>query len=261
MIKKVEHQKIVDIAISAGNAIMEIYNSNDFNVEMKSDNSPLTEADKVSHYVIRRELLSLYPHIPILSEEGNSISYDIRKNWKQFWLIDPLDGTKEFIKKNGEFTVNIALIENNEPVLGVIYAPSFNENSDYSEDFAGTLYFGSKEMGSFKRMPGGNIVKLPCVRNAKVITAVRSRSHAATEEERILKLYDVSKTILIGSSLKFCIVAEGKAQIYYRFGPTSEWDVAAGYAIAKYAGANIEGLTFNKVNLINDTFLVINTRS
>ncbi|MGB5895978.1 MAG: 3'(2'),5'-bisphosphate nucleotidase CysQ, partial [Ignavibacteriaceae bacterium] len=122
----IEIQKIIDIAIEAGTPIIEIYNSDDFNVEIKSDNSPLTRADLAAHNLIKEKLLSLYPSIPILSEEGKDISYEERKNWDCYWLVDPLDGTKEFIKKNGEFTVNIAFIENNEPTLGIIYAPAYN---------------------------------------------------------------------------------------------------------------------------------------
>ena len=255
----VDLEKIVDIALEAGNAIMEIYNSDNFYVEIKSDNSPLTRADKTSHEIIKEKLLSFYPDIPVLSEEGKEIPYDERKNWKLFWLVDPLDGTKEFIKENGEFTVNIALIENNEPIMGIIYAPAFNESTNNSMVFSGTLYYGEKETGSFKSI-GGEITKLPCYDNDESIKAVRSRSHASTEEEKIFMQHNISETISIGSSLKFCMVAEGRAQIYYRFGPTNEWDVAAGYAIAKYAGANVEGLSFNKQNLINSSFIVTNKR-
>lgn len=254
----IEIQRIVEISIEAGKAIMEIYSSDDFNVEMKSDNSPLTKADKLSHKLIKEKLLELYPDIPVLSEEGIEILYDERKKWNLFWLVDPLDGTKEFIKKNGEFTVNIALIENNEPVLGVIYAPAFNVNVEDSETFSGTLYYGEKGIGSFKMESGGKTVKLPCLNQNGTIKAVRSRSHASSEEEKIFTKYNVTETISIGSSLKFCFVAERKAQVYYRFGPTNEWDVAAGYAIAKYAGANIEGLLFNKQTLLNSSFIVTN---
>jgi len=252
----VEIQKIIETAIEAGTAIIEIYNSGDFNVEIKSDNSPLTRADLAAHNLIKEKLFSLYPSIPILSEEGKDISYEERKNWDRFWLVDPLDGTKEFIKKNGEFTVNIALIENNEPTLGIIYAPAYN-NIHNSNSFPGVLYYGEKELGAFKQVAGSEVVKLPSSnRNGDNIKAVRSRSHASSEEEEIFKKYDVKETISIGSSLKFCIVAEGLAQIYYRHGPTNEWDVAAGYAIAKYAGAVISGLSFNKQNLLNNSFVV-----
>ena len=251
----IEIQKIIDIAIEAGTAIIEIYNSDDFNVEIKSDNSPLTRADLTAHNLIKEKLISFYPSIPILSEEGKDISYEERKNWDRFWLVDPLDGTKEFIKKNGEFTVNIALIENNEPTMGIIYAPVYN-NINNSGAFPGVLYYGEKEVGSFKQVAGSEVIKLPSSDNKGNIKAVRSRSHASSEEEEIFKKYDVKETISIGSSLKFCIVAEGLAQIYYRHGPTNEWDVASGYAIAKYAGAVISGLSFNKQNLLNNSFMV-----
>ena len=251
----IEIQNIIEIAIEAGRAIIEVYNSDDFNIEMKSDNSPLTRADLAAHDLIKEKLISLYPSIPILSEEGKDIPYEERKNWDRFWLVDPLDGTKEFIKKNGEFTVNIALIENNEPTLGIIYAPAYN-NVNSSGSFPGVLYYGEKDAGSFKQVAGGEVVKLPCSEKKSNIKAVRSRSHASSEEEEIFKKYDVKETISVGSSLKFCIVAEGLAQIYYRHGPTNEWDVAAGYAIAKYAGAIISGLSFNKQYLLNDSFMV-----
>jgi 3'(2'), 5'-bisphosphate nucleotidase len=252
----IEIKKIIETAIEAGTAIIEIYNSDDFNVEIKSDDSPLTRADLAAHNLIKEKLISLYPSIPILSEEGKDISYEDRKNWNRFWLVDPLDGTKEFIKKNGEFTVNIALIENNEPTLGIIYAPAYNNNINNSGSFPGVLYYGEKEIGSFKQVAGGEIIKLPSFGNKGNIKAVRSRSHASSEEEEIFKKFYVKETISVGSSLKFCFVAEGLAQIYYRHGPTNEWDVAAGYAIAKYAGAVISGLSFNKQNLLNNSFLV-----
>ena len=252
-----ELKKVIEIAIDAGNAIIDVYNSNDFDVEIKSDNSPLTKADRAAHNIIKEQLSILYPDIPVLSEEGKETPYDERKNWQLFWLVDPLDGTKEFIKKNGEFTVNIALIENNEPIMGIIYAPAFNESSDCSSLLPGTLYYGEKETGSFKRV-GEEIIKLPCFGNNGNLKAVRSRSHSSSEEEKIFEKYNVSETISIGSSLKFCMVAEGRANIYYRFGPTNEWDVAAGYAIAKYGGAKIEGLSFNKPDLLNNSFIVIN---
>ena len=252
----IQIQKIIETAIEAGTAIIEIYNSDDFNVEIKSDNSPLTRADLAAHNLIKEKLISLYPAIPILSEEGKDIPYEDRKNWDRFWLVDPLDGTKEFIKKNGEFTVNIALIENKEPVLGIIYAPAYNNNINNPGSFPGVLYYGEKEKGSYKQVAGNEIIKLPSFDNKENIKAVRSRSHASSEEEEIFKKYNVKETVSVGSSLKFCFVAEGLAQIYYRHGPTNEWDVAAGYAIAKYAGAVISGLNFNKQNLLNNSFLV-----
>jgi len=258
---------IISIALKAGNAIMEIYNSDNFEVEIKSDNSPLTRADKVSHEIIKNSLSMLHPSIPVLSEEGKGILYEARKNWEKYWLVDPLDGTKEFIKKNDEFTVNIALIENNHPVLGVIYAPAYNNNlSDYSKhgssdesiNFPGTIYFAQKGLGTFKMIENDNPVRIE-MNNSELsnkVIAVKSRSHSSDEEDKVLKNLNVTDYISVGSSLKFCMIAEGKAQIYYRHGPTNEWDVGAGYAIAKYAGAKIEGLEFNKQNLLNGSFLL-----
>ena len=183
----IEIQKIIETAIEAGTAIIEIYNSDDFNIEVKSDNSPLTRADLAAHNLIKEKLFSLYPSIPILSEEGKDILYEERKNWDRFWLVDPLDGTKEFIKKNGEFTVNIALIENNEPTLGIIYAPAYKNNINNSGSFPGVLYYGEKETGSFKQIAGSEVIKLPSSDNKGNIKAVRSRSHASSEEEEIFK--------------------------------------------------------------------------
>lgn len=273
---KIRISAISDIAINAGKAILEVYNSDDFAVEIKADDSPLTKADKLSHQIIKTGLLNLYPEIPVLSEEGKAISYEERKKWKRFWLVDPLDGTKEFIKKNGEFTVNIALIENNEPTLGVIYAPAFENEIDdiiteFSVDdgnykklrnknqkqFPGTLYYGQKELGSYKQTSGRDPIKIATKENNKeYIVAVKSRSHSSEEEENVLKKYDVTNSVSVGSSLKFCMIAEGIAQVYYRHGPTNEWDVAAGYAIAKCAGAKVDGLFFNKQNLLNSSFCV-----
>ncbi len=260
--------KIIPIAIKAGEAIMDIYHSADFGVEMKSDNSPLTLADRASHDIIVKGLKKEFPDIPVLSEEGKDIPYEERKNWEKFWLVDPLDGTKEFIKKNDEFTVNIALIENNDAVLGVIYAPALEDGNnggiDPSEiDFPaihlkyGTLYFGGKGFGAYKKIKDGALYKIEVNKNTNGnIIAVRSRSHASPEEEKVFEKSGVTETISAGSSIKFCRVAEGSAHVYYRHGPTNEWDVGAGYAIAKAAGAIIEGLQFNKENLLNGSFTV-----
>ncbi len=263
--------KIIQISLDAGKKIMEIYNSADFGVEMKSDNSPLTLADKASHEIIVEGLKKDFPEIPILSEEGRDIPFSERKNWEKFWLVDPLDGTKEFIKKNGEFTVNIALIENKKPILGVIYSPAYNENSNQSINqsskhpinqstnqptFPGTLYFGEMNKGAFKQYSNQAPQKIAVIKKEKNLTAVKSRSHSSEDEEKVLEKFGVTNSISVGSSLKFCMVAEGKAQIYYRHGPTNEWDVGAGHAIAEAAGATIEGLQYNKEIILNSSFLV-----
>jgi len=249
----IEIKHILEIAKLAGEEILKIYNDQSlFNVvDFKADDSPLTLADQKSHEVIARNIDDLYPHIPMLSEEGKDIPYDIRKYWNEFWLIDPLDGTKEFIKRNGEFTVNIALIEEGYPVLGVIYAPVLD-----------TYYYAIKDEGSYK-INGGQKSHLKITHKKKdQLTAVRSRSHASPEEEEIYKKYNVTEFTSVGSSLKFCMVAEGEADIYYRHGPTMEWDTGAGQAIVESAGFEMinmeteERFAYNKQSLLNPGFLV-----
>ncbi len=242
--------KIIEIAKSAGDAIMGIYQTDSFEVEMKSDNSPLTRADKASHEVIAKGLSKLYPDIPILSEEGKSIPYDTRKNWSHFWLVDPLDGTKEFIKKNGEFTVNIALIKNAAPIAGVIYVPAQE-----------LMYYGVVGKGAYKKRGEQTPVEISVSKNLDAgLIAVKSRSHSSEDEEKFFANYNIIDTISVGSSLKFCMVAEGKAQIYYRNGPTWEWDTGAGHAIILASGGNVsgigQGLNYNKESLLNGSFLV-----
>lgn len=246
---------VVEAARRAGRAILEVYTS-DFDVEHKDDKSPLTLADKRSHDVIAGCLAALNNGIPVLSEEGKDIPYDERKAWEYFWLIDPLDGTKEFIKRNGEFTVNIALIHQDRPVLGVIYVP-----------VADVLYYGHEGAGSFMEK-GGKTVKLPSEGPCKRFTIVGSRSHASQElkdfVEEMKKKYGDAEFISSGSSLKLCLVAEGRADIYPRLGPTMEWDTAAGQVIAEQAGCVVrrhdtgEPLMYNKANLVNPWFVVRN---
>jgi 3'(2'), 5'-bisphosphate nucleotidase len=266
----IDIEKIINITLDAGKSVLEIYNSDDFDIQIKTDKSPLTQADIASHNLIKTGLNSLYPDIPILSEEGANIPYQERKNWKKFWLVDPLDGTKEFIKKNGEFTINIALIENNKPVFGIIYAPAYEEKFvngeiDIKEEFnfnklditRGSLYFADETLGSYKIINRNKPIKLSVNKGkSEKKIAVKSRSHSSEEEQKVLDELGVNEYISVGSSLKFCMLAEGQAQVYYRHGPTNEWDVGAGYAIAKFAGADIKGLTFNKQNLLNDSFIV-----
>ncbi len=245
-------EAITSIAVEAGKKILEIYeNEGDFSAitELKPDQSPLTLADKASHELIVKSLTRLFPDIPVLSEEGKHTDYGIRKNWRLFWLVDPLDGTKEFIKRNGEFTVNIALLQNNQPVMGVIYTP-----------VTGELYFGSQRAGAFKQTPGQKPERIQVSRKNKQLIAVGSRSHADEAEKEILGQYDIYDTISVGSSLKFCLIAEGKADIYYRHGPTMEWDTAAGQALVEAAGGKVTGsagsiFTYNKPSLLNSSFL------
>lgn len=246
---------IQEIAKAGGNAILEVYYDEALSreIESKSDNSPLTLADKASNQVIVAGLKKYFPEIPILSEEGRAIDYEERKRWNRFWLVDPLDGTKEFIKRNGEFTVNIALIENGFPVLGVIYAPVTD-----------VLYIGDGIKNVCYKISGENEkINLKVNKNQHHRTAVGSRSHASQEEAQLLEKYDVITTISIGSSLKFCMVAEGKADMYYRHGPTMEWDTAAGQAIVEAAGGSVQNMatgnrfSYNKEDLLNGSFLVL----
>ena len=255
----------ITAALEAAKAILEIYHSGDFDIEIKGDNSPLTKADTASHNVIMSFLMKT--NIPVLSEEGKAISYEERKDWKQLWIVDPIDGTKEFIKRNGEFTVNIALIENQKPILGVIFVPE-----------TGELYFSSKKMGAFKvkidleNYDIDNLVanadKLPLQREDKTFTIVASRSHMSPETEDYVQQmkdkYGVVNLISKGSSLKLCMVAEGKADCYPRFAPTMEWDTAAGQAICVNAGYKVidyftkNEMIYNKCKLLNNWFLVEN---
>ncbi|MFZ1291344.1 MAG: 3'(2'),5'-bisphosphate nucleotidase CysQ [Melioribacteraceae bacterium] len=232
-------QKLIQICNNAGQEILKIYNSDNFEFELKKDNSPLTKADKISHEIIEQGLIELTPSIPILSEEGKEIAFTERKNWKSFWLVDPLDGTKEFIKRNGEFTVNIALIENNLPVLGIIHIPVIVET-----------YFGMLETGSFKIDKFGNKseIKVSSKSLEDELNVVQSRSHSGDEENEFYSHFKIKERISKGSSLKICLVAEGKAELYFRGGPTWEWDTAAGHAILISAGGYF--MNKDKSNLI-----------
>jgi len=255
MIENIDIQKINSISKRAGDEIMKIYQQ-DFKIEFKKDKSPLTKADIQSNKIIITNLKSLYPDTPILSEENKQIPYKIRKNWKYFWLIDPLDGTKEFIKKNGEFTVNIALIYKNVPILGVIYAPVLN-----------LLYYAQKEKGAYKQEKNKKPQRLPIYNhtNNDTLKVIVSKSHYNQETREFVsnlkKQYGNIEFIHIGSSLKFCLIAEGKADIYPRLAPTMEWDIAAGQAIVEQSKGKItkyktkESIRYNKQNLLNPYFI------
>jgi len=251
---EINKKQLIDIVKKAGDAIMDIYNNPEFAnvVNYKADDSPLTLADKASHSVIDEALKNLYPSIPIISEESEeNIDYNIRKNHSTFWLVDPLDGTKEFINRNGEFTVNIALIENNIPTEGFIYVPVKN-----------ILYYGFDNR-AYKINNNGNQQVIKVNNSSTNRIAVRSKSHASPEEEGVLNKYGVVDSISVGSSLKFCMVAEGKADVYYRHGPTMEWDTAAGQAVLQAAGGKVykevssETFTYNKEKLLNGGFLCL----
>ncbi len=218
-------QQICELAQEAGYAIMKIYNAQaPLQVQHKSDDSPVTDADIAAHKIIEAGLSRITPDIPQLSEEDPPL-WSLRQNWQHYWLIDPLDGTKEFINRNGDFTVNIALIENGVPVMGVVYAPA-----------KGLLYYAQGNQ-AWKEEAGN---KLPIqVHDAKPPVIVISRSHQDSELMDYLRQMGEHTTVEIGSSLKFCLVAEGKAQLYPRFGPTNIWDTAAGHAVAIGAGAKV----------------------
>ena len=253
----------ITAALEAGKAILEIYHSGEFDVEIKGDNSPLTKADTSSHNVIMSFLTKT--NIPVLSEEGKAIPYEERKVWSQLWIVDPIDGTKEFIKRNGEFTVNIALIENQKTLIGVIFVP-----------VTGELYFSTKEMGAFKVAVDlknynlekliSNGLKLPLQRKDNTFTIVASRSHMSPEtEEYVQQMRDIHGEVNLiskGSSLKLCMVAEGTANCYPRFAPTMEWDTAAGQAICEHAGFKVidwdtnKKMLYNRKELLNNWFLV-----
>jgi 3'(2'), 5'-bisphosphate nucleotidase len=242
-------QIAIEAAEAAGKAILEVYNSDDFSIEAKADDSPLTRADRAAHIVIVDFLNKT--GLPVLSEEGKTIGYETRKNWDIFWMVDPLDGTKEFIKRNGEFTVNIALIEHGNPVMGVVYVPVTD-----------TLYYGLQHFGAFKKQG----ISEPCAISVsgieQKITIVASRSHMSAETEEFIAGYQGAELISMGSSLKLLLVAEGRAQLYPRFAPTMEWDTAAAHAVVLAAGGEVLQmpeelpLTYNKENLLNPWFLV-----
>lgn len=242
---------IINIAKSAGNKVLDIYNQENFDVKTKEDNSHLTEADQTSHQLIVEELSKLEKNIPIISEEGRDINFDERKNWNAFWLVDPLDGTKEFIKRNGEFTVNIGLIENNIPVLGVLHVPVSGET------YYGQIGFGAWKVDKDKCKK----IKVKNKNKTDELVVIQSRSHSGVEENFFYSNYRVKETISKGSSLKICLLAEGKADMYYRGGPTWEWDTAAGHAILTAAGGFIykknmkSFLNYNKIDLKNNGFI------
>ena len=248
---------VCNVSIEAGREILNFYN-NDIEVTHKEDLSPLTKADLASNKIILESLTKLNSNIPILSEES-LVDWSIRKNWKKYWLVDPLDGTKEFIKKNGEFTVNIALIEDNNPILGVIYVPAKS-----------LLYLAEKNKGSFKTNTKDKLENFEGIQKILVSSqtnrarVIGSRSHSnATFDNWVKEKFPNADIVQAGSSLKFCLIAEGEADIYPRFGPTSEWDIAAGHMIVNEAGGKIrtfqnDSIKYNtKENIINPEFYAI----
>jgi len=252
MLNQIDIQDIVAIAKEAGNAIMQVYKQ-DFEVEYKQDNSPLTLADKKANDIIETGLNQFSVNFPILSEEGKDVPYEDRKHWDYFWLVDPLDGTKEFVKKNDEFSVNIALIHKNMPILGVVYAPALD-----------VCYWAVKGEGAFKN---GQKLPLKSKEQRKNYKIVVSRSHMSHETQAFIEQIKTNKKkelISKGSSLKVCLVAEGEVDIYPRLAPTMEWDTGASHVIVNESGMKLRGFVdnsytnflYNKENLLNSEFIV-----
>ncbi|HET7161783.1 MAG TPA: 3'(2'),5'-bisphosphate nucleotidase CysQ [Rhodanobacteraceae bacterium] len=252
---RIAHESCV-LARRAGAAILEVY-AGSFAVETKSDDSPLTAADMASHRLIVNGLRELTPDIPVLSEESKGIDWNVRRAWERYWLVDPLDGTREFVKRNGEFTVNIALIENHVPVLGVVLIP-----------VTGELYYGITGEGAFLETAPGAMPQPIATRLAASIPIVAgSRSHANERQMAMLEKLGYHRLISVGSSIKFCMVARGDADLYLRLGPTSEWDTAAAQCVLEQAGGAVvdlqgEPLRYNaKESLLNPEFLALGDRS
>lgn len=242
-------ESLIALAEQAASAVMAVY-AQDFSVFNKEDKSPLTQADMAAHEIINQGLAAL-AETPVLSEEGDIPPWETRRHWPRYWLVDPLDGTKEFVNKNGEFTINIALIEQGVPVLGVVSLPAFNE-----------IYFGVKGVGAWKQTASGDrqsITVNPPPRTGWKVVGSRSHNTAATMS--FIDALPGAEYVLMGSSLKFCAVAQGRADIYPRFGPTSEWDTAAPQAVVEAAGGqvvkcNLEPLRYNtKASLVNPFFI------
>ena len=243
--------RVTALARESGRAILAIYQDLHPQVEYKLDHSPVTQADLVSHQILQNGLICLAPQLPVLSEEAVEVPFEERKSWRHFWMIDPLDGTKEFLRRTGEFTVNIALIEDDRPILGVVYAPVIDK-----------LYFAARGAGSY-RLDGTVTTPIKVASATAGNTRfVVSRRHAS-EQETLNDFIDQTKRgelMVMGSSLKFCLVAEGAADVYPRNGPTMEWDTAAAQCILEEAGGSVtdlEGNTirYNKHVLLNSGFV------
>lgn len=253
-------QQLNSLARQAGEAILEIYRGVDPQITYKKDDSPLTAADLASHEILAAGLRQLDGDIPVLSEEGASIAFEQRRAWARFWSVDPLDGTKEFIKKNGEFTVNIALVEHGEPILGIVYAPVL-----------GRTYFGAKGLGAWRSETADDGTTERHELRAEgsggsELAVVASRSHAGDHLTAFLGALPEHRLVSMGSSLKLCLVADGTADVYPRLGPTMEWDTAAAHGVVAAAGGQVldwagRPLAYNKPNLLNPYFIVLGQRS
>lgn len=240
---------VIEIARVAGARIMHYYDG-DVQVDTKADDSPVTQADLDANQLIIERLRKRTPDIPIIAEESELPDYEERKNWTRFWLVDPLDGTKEFIHQNGEFTVNVALIQDGQPILGVVYSPARE-----------LLYYAEAGRGSFEQIGDDEPTRIfsEPADPEQPLSVVTSRSHPSEELERYLEKFEIRERVDAGSSLKFCAVAKGDADIYPRMGPTMEWDVAAGdciYRLSARKGQHHSELTYNKPDLRNDGFVI-----
>ncbi len=242
---------VTGLARKAGRATMAYYDGQiPSEVREKQDRSPVTLADEAAHDILVEGLRRLDPSTPVVSEEAEAASFETRRSWRRFWLVDPLDGTKEFIKRRAEFTVNVALIEDGDPVLGVVLAPALD-----------LLYWGVKAGGAWRESNGGSPERIYSKPQepGKPLTVVESLSHPSPELEEYLQTIPVAQRVKAGSSLKFCWVAEGRADIYPRLGPTMEWDVAAGDCVYRQSGRSGERsspLTYNKPDLRNPSFVI-----
>ena len=241
---------IIELAKKAGTAIMDVYVS-DFDIQIKDDKSPLTEADMRANAIINEGLKKVTPDVPVLSEEGREIPFDERSIWESYWLVDPLDGTKDFIKKNGEFTVNIALVEDNAPVFGVVYAPAID-----------LLFWGSVENGAWKKEAHNPAQAMRVADKIdETVQIASSRSHPSDKMDSFLKQFNNFELHPIGSSLKICLVSDGSMHLYPRLGPTMEWDTAAAHAVLKSSGGEMlqfgtdSPLQYNKKELLNPKFI------
>jgi len=256
-VNKPDIQSIVDIAVDAGQAVMQIYQQDVFEQQFKSDQSPLTAADMAAHRLIVDRLQQLTPEIPVLSEESKDKSWELRQSWQTYWLVDPLDGTKEFIKRNGEFTVNIALIDDHQPILGVVHAPDLLQT-----------WVGEQGRPARKITPEGEQeIEAVELQKGQRCIVVGSRSHAGDTLQSFLDGLESYQLLSVGSSLKLCMVAEGKAHIYPRLGLTSEWDTAAAHAVVNSAGGEVISqrtnlpLVYNTQDSLLNPFFIVQKKS
>ncbi|UDL03845.1 3'(2'),5'-bisphosphate nucleotidase CysQ [Marinobacter sp. CA1] len=241
-------QQVLSVADCASQAVMKIYQT-DFEVNFKADESPVTAADLAAHRVIDQALAELSPDIPVLSEEAAAIPWSTRRHWHRFWLVDPIDGTRDFTQRSGEFTVNIALIEHGEPVLGVVTAPALGE-----------AYWGVKGEGAWKREADGRIRRLSVVVPPVRRRVVASKNHLNDDTRAFIESLGDHELVQAGSSLKFCRIAEGRADIYPRLGPTCEWDTGAAHAVLSAAGGKVtrldgSPLRYGKEDVLNPHFI------